>query len=143
MDTDRKLGRLQTYGGTGLWIRAAYRDGFSNKSITAVVRRGDRSNPTNARFLPDGEGLPVRFIRVPGDQARNTPPELFEDEGITVRIISYMVKRIENLTTDDLEGCSPDAATPELVRYHLAIHENTALPSPDEIVTVWRFEYVS
>lgn len=139
--SERPLDRLATYGGKGFWIRAAYQEGFGNRTITAVVRPGDRSSPNDQRNNPPGEDLPVRFIRVPGDQQRSIAPELFPDDGTTVRVTDCIAKPIGKLTTDDLRGCAPDCATPELVRYHLGSVYNTLLPSSDEVVTIFRFEY--
>ena len=136
-----KLDRLAVYGGKGFWLRAAYMDGFGDKSITAVVRLGDRSDPANPRNNPIGEDLPVRFIRVPGNQEAGIEPKLFDDDGITVRVTASSARLIRDLTPDDLRGCAPDCTTPELVRYHLATINNTCLPSPNEAVTIFRFEY--
>lgn len=136
-----KLDRLATYGGKGFWIRAEYREGFKNRTITAVIRPGDRSNPKDPRNNPRGVDLPVRFIRIPGEPSLGIDAQLFPDDGTTVRITGCIVKRIRELTTDDLRGTAPDTATPELVQKHLVTIYNTPLPSPDDIVTIFRFEY--
>ena len=115
--------------------------GFQDKSITAVVRSGDRTNQDDFRCIPEGVDMPVRFIKKPGDASRNMEAELFPDDGTTIRRTSAIVKKIEDLTSEDLLGTTPDTATPELVRYHLACINNTTLPSFKDVVTIWRFEY--
>lgn len=139
---EAELDRLATYGGKGFWIRAAYMEGFKDKSITAVVRPGDRSDPKDQRNNPLGEDLPVRFIDVPGDQSRGIPALLFRDDGTTVRVTECLVRQIRDLTSEDLRGTAPDTMTAELVRYHLATLYNTPLPSWDDFVTIFRFVHV-
>jgi hypothetical protein len=125
----------------GFWIRAMYMGGFQDQSITAVVRAGDRSNPEDFRCIPAGVDIPVRFIRKPGDASKNIEPELYSDDGTTVRLTGTVVERIRDLTPENLRGTTPDTATPELVQYHLAGINNTPLPSLEEWVTIWQFEY--
>ena len=122
-------------------MRSAYHEGFRERQITTVIRPGDRSDPNDPRNNPPDIDLPVRFIKVPGDQARSIPAELFPDDGTTVRFTGCTVKPIKDLTPDDLRGCPPDARTPELVRYHLALTYNTPLPPPESLVTLFHFEY--
>lgn len=137
------LNRCSKYGMVGLWIRIAYLAGFQDQSITAVVRSGNRTNQDDFRCLPEGVDIPVRFIEKPGDASRNIEAELFPDDGTTVRRTLAIVKKIKDLTDEDLLGTTPDTANPELVRYHLACVNNTVLPSPEDMVTIWRFEYCS
>ncbi len=136
--------RATVYGTPGFWIRSVYMEGFQNQSITAVIRPGDRSTKEKApqTNLPLGVDLPVRFIKKSGNQKGNTGPDLFPDDGTTVCITECIVKKISELTEDDLRGMAPDTATPELVRYHLATIYDTPLPNMEDIVTIWRFEYV-
>jgi len=68
--------------------------------------------------------------------------DLLPDEGITFERTECLVKRIGDLTEEDLAGGSPDTAIAELVRYHLALINNTELPSWDTVVTIWRFKYL-
>lgn len=135
------LDRCNVYGQVGLWIRAVYKEGFKNKTITAVVRAGDRTNPDDFKCIPEGVDMPVRFIKRPGDASRDINAELYPDDGTTIRRVGVIVKRIGDLTEEDLSGTTPDTATPELVRYHLAMINNTSLPPLDDVVTIWRLEY--
>ncbi len=122
-----------------------YMEGFKNQSITAVVRPGDRSKKENAplTYLPEGIDLPVRFLVRAGNQEGGIPPQLFPDDGTTIRVIGHIVKPVRELTAEDLSGTAPDTATPELVRYHLATIYDMPLLSQNDIVTIWRFEYRS
>lgn len=134
------LDRCNTYGEVGLWMRAAYLEGFQDRTITAVPRAGDRISRPDYKTLKLGEDYPVRFIKKPG-QGFDVPAELYPDDGTTVRITECFVKKIRHLTADHLRGLPLDAATPELVRYHLAMINNMPLPSWSDMVTIWRFEY--
>ena len=114
---------------------------FQDKSITAVVRAGDRVSKPDYRTLVVGQEYPVRFIKRPG-MGHDVPAELFQDDGTTVRITEGFVRMLAYLTEKDLIGMAPDQATPELVRYHLAIVNNTTIPAWNEFVTIWRFEHL-
>jgi hypothetical protein len=135
------LDRCPVQTDTGLWIRPAYRDGFDQGTITAVVRRRDRSDPKDPTFIPLDVDIPVRFIEQMGRRDANIQPKLFADDGTTVQIKRRIVKAIKDLTAEDLAGGTPDIAMPELVRYHLALVDNTVLPVWDEMVTVYQFEH--
>lgn len=136
------LDRASKYGDKAFWIRVLYMEAFQSHRITAVVRPGDRTkDPTQPTSLPVGVDLPVRFIRKSGNQAQGIAAEFFPDDGMTIRITQGLVRRIGELTADDLLGMAPDTATPELVRYHLATIYDTPLPPLDSEVTIWRFEY--
>jgi hypothetical protein len=93
-------------------------------------------------YLPMGQPLPVRVIKTPGSQAHGIAAVLEPDEGITVEIVEYIVKRIRNLTPEDLVGCSPDAATPELVPWHVALVYDRLPLGENDVVTIWRWRYV-
>lgn len=133
------LNRCAKYGEMGLWIRSVYKEGFLNQSIKAVIRPGDRSSFADYRHIKADIDIPVRFIKKPGEGAEGG--ELFPDDGTTVRRTGMLVKKIKELTAEDLHGMAPDSTTPELVRYHLATLYNTELPSPEDVVTIWQFEY--
>lgn len=135
------LNRTAKHGSMGLWMRPVYMEGFRNRSITAVVRLHDRTNLSDSRcMLPDVD-VPVRFIKKLGNAAQGNAPELFPDDGTTVWRTDAIVKRICDLTADDFQGMAPDVYNPETVRYHLGLIDNTVLPSPEEVVTIWRFKH--
>lgn len=126
----------------GFWMRPAYREGFRDGSLTTLVRQGDRSKPEDTRHVPQGTPIPVRYIEKVGDPLRQVPTVLFPDDGTTVECVGVIVKSINELTEEDLEGSAPDNATPELVRYHLAMIANTDLPSWGSVVTVWKIRHL-
>ena len=134
------LDRCNTYGQVGLWMRPAYMQGFQNRTITAVVRAGDRIAEADFKTLQLGVSYPVRFIQKP-DSGHDVPAVLYPDDGTTVRITGRFAKAIGELAGDDFCGMPPDAANPQLVRYHLAMINNTPLPSFEDRVTIWRFQY--
>jgi len=133
------LNRCSVHTDTGLWVRPAYRQGFADGSITAVVRRRDRSDPSDPTFIPLNVDIPVRFIKQMGRRDANIQPELYPDDGTTVSLVKRVVKLVQDLTFEDLAGGSPDIATPEGVRYHIALHDNAPLPDWDEVVSVYHF----
>lgn len=139
------LDRAFFYSERSLWIRQGYMEIVRDRSLTAVVRIGDRSAPDHKNHIPEGQPLPIRFIDRPwvavevGSDRRG---DLLPDEGITFERTGVIVKRIEDLTAEDLRGTAPDTATAELVRYHLAGINNSPLPSWDTVVTIWRFKYL-
>lgn len=132
----------QDVGGEGIWIRSVYMEGFKSKKITAIIRPGDRSDQSKHSWLPEGKPLFIRFIKRLGDRDKGIEAEFYPDDGTTVEVVDCIIKQICDLTEDDLSGTAPDTATPELVRYNLAIVYNTQLPSLDSIVTIWRFKYL-
>ena len=136
------LDRGGVYGDPGFWVRQAYVEGIKNRTITAVVRLGDRSDPTHKNHIPAGVPLPIRFIAKPAAGELGKLGSLLPDDGTTFRRTDCIVKPIEDLTMQDLRGMAPDCANPELIRYHLAAIVDGPLPSWDTVVTVWRFEYL-
>lgn len=135
------LDRCNVHTDTGLWMRPAYMTGFQDQSITAVVRRRDRSDPSDVTYIPLGVDVPVRFLKQMGNRDGGIQPALFPDDGTTVCLTERIVKPIQELNGRDLAGGSPDVATAELVRYHIALVDNTLLPDWDEVVTVYHFEH--
>lgn len=136
------LDRACVYGDEGFWIRQVYRELFQRQLITAVVRMDDRSNPADFRHIRKGVPIPVRFIIKPGIPKKGIKGDLLPDDGTTVERTDCIVKRIGDLTQNDLQGTAPDTATPELVQYHLATINNSPLASMDTVITIWRFKYV-
>lgn len=115
--------------------------GFEDQTITAVVRAGDRTSPDDFRCLLGKGDLPVRFIKRPGNAGLGINAELYPDDGTTVKVVGHVVKRIGDITEEDLQGTTPDTATSELVRYHLALINDTPLLSNDDLVTIWKLAY--
>jgi hypothetical protein len=141
--TSRSVGRADEYGTLGFWERPVNIPGFRNQTITAVPKRGDRLDSADPRHNPGGVPLAVRFIRVPGFQAKGVPPELYPDEGITIERTEGFAKPIGEITEEDLFGMPPVAATREQLRFYLALIDNTEPPGDDVVVTIWRFKYLA
>ncbi|MDO8589670.1 MAG: hypothetical protein Q7R69_00120 [bacterium] len=114
--------------------------GFKDQTITSVVRPGDRSDPTKPTGIPRFTNILVRYIEVPGDQARGVAAKFFPDDGTNVEVTEYLVKKISELTAEDLRGMSPDITSQEEVKNHLAGIYNKPF-GDDNLVTIWRFEY--
>lgn len=131
------LNRCPTHKDKGLWMRPVYWDGFKDASIRMVVRRRDRTNPADVTFIPPNTDMPVRFIKQAGRRDLEIQPELYPDDGTTVQVYDKVVKKIEDLTPEDLASGTPDVQTSELVRYHIALIDNTGLPPLDELVTLY------
>ncbi|HBC45088.1 TPA: hypothetical protein DCZ81_02910 [Candidatus Collierbacteria bacterium] len=144
MEVFMALDRGAFYKEKSIWNRQAYMALFRSKTITSVVRVGDRSDPNHKNYLPPGVPMAIRFLTLlPTKLATpDTRGDLLPDEGLTFERTECIVKKIGDLTEEDLSGCSPDTATPEFVRYHLALINNTELPSWDTVVTIWKFKYL-
>jgi hypothetical protein len=138
------LDRGAFYKEKSIWNRQAYMALFRSKTITSIVRIGDRSDPNHKNYLPPGVPMAIRFLTLlPTKLATpDTRGDLLPDEGLTFERTECIVRKISALTEEDLTGGSPDTATPVLVRYHLALVNNTELPSWDTMVTIWRFKYL-
>ena len=140
------LDRCSIYGDPGFWIRRAYKEIFDVRNISAVVRLGDRSDPGHKNHIPAGVSMPVRFIEraptVTEAAVLGKKGLLLPDDGTTFERTECLVRRIDELTADDLAGTAPDTATPELVRYHLAYIGDCELPPWDAVVTIWRFRFL-
>lgn len=130
------------YGDHAMWFPVTYKGLVEDEALTAAVRPGDRSDPNSKTGLPVGEPIPIRFITEKGAPSRNISSILapFQPE-IWVRVTGVVVKHIEELTEGDLTGFSPDAAMPELVRWHIGVTYNRPLPDMGDLVTIWRWEY--
>jgi len=121
-----------------IWFRKVYGELIRQRRLTACVRP----------VLPDGdddwmnEPLPLRIIREPGKPSQNIPPDFEPDDGTTVIITRKVVKRMADVTTTDLVGCSPDCTTPELVRWHIGLHYNVSPLGDDVLVKIWQLLYV-
>lgn len=133
------MDRCNKHTDTGLWNRSVYKENWG--TITTVVRLGDRSDPKCSTYIPLNVDVPVRFIKTMGRREDNVQPVLYPDDGITVRLCCRLVKPINELTSTDLAGGSPDIATPRLVQFHLGLINNTELPDPGTVVTVYHFEH--
>ncbi len=139
------LNRCANYGDQGFWNRMSTKEGFEAGTITAVVRKGDRTDPNHINHIPAGVPLPIRFVKGFGEPVKGVPGNLTPDEGLTFERTTCMAKPIRDLTPEDLEGTAPDAATPELVRFHLAALAPVGqdqLPPWDTVVTIWKFKYL-
>ncbi len=135
------LDRAPEYTDKGFWVRQVYLLQFLAQTITAVIRLGDRSDPGHKNFIPADEPLPVRFVAKPGPPISGGRGNLLPDDGTTFKRTECIVKRIGELTKEDLLGMAPDTANQELVQYHLATVNDIPLPDLNTVVTIWRFEY--
>ena len=136
------LDRNVPHGGIGvIWVRKAHMPGFQNGTTMCFVRPGDRSDPEKAKGNPIGWPIPVRFISKPGIQGQ-VDPQFFPDDGTTIELVACFAKKIGELTAEDLAGASPDYATPELVKYHLAVFYDTPPLGDDDVVTVSRLKHL-
>jgi len=133
------LDRCHCQTGVGLWNRPVYKELWP--TMTSVVRLGDRSDPNCPTHIPLDVDIPVRFIKEVGRREDNIQPVLYPDEGLTVRLTRRIVKPIKELAMEDLAGGAPDTVTPELVKIHLGLINNSELPSDETVVTVYHFEH--
>ncbi len=100
-----------------LWFRAPYQKDFENKSIFSAVRPGDRRFPM-PKGTRVGEIARIRIIEIPGSEEYNTKP-IFNNFKSYVKIGNLIVKRIGELSAEDIRFASEDSRTPEDVKKHL------------------------
>lgn len=106
-------------------------------------RPGDRTSPTNSRYLRANEhGISyLAFITKYGSHADKQLPE-FLPQRIEVRVKDRVCKKVSNVTKEELENAYAEITTPE----NLCTWLNNKYPhepvSPDSLVTVHTIEYV-
>jgi len=143
MSSEELLDRNVKHGGVGaVWVRSVHKPGFQREEIRMYVRPGDRSDPRKFKGNPLGEPIAVRFISKPGNQALGVSPEFDPDDGTTIEMVACFVKRLDQLTEEDLQGAAPDYATSELVAHHVGMTYDRAPLEDDELVTVFRFKHL-
>lgn len=137
------LDRNVPHGGIGvIWVKPVHMKGFQEGTITAYVRPGDRSDPEKEKGNPIGVPIAVRFIEKSGNQALSVSAVFFPDDGTTIELTKCFAKPVGELTLADLAGAAPDYATPELVKYHLAMVYDMALLNDDAVVTVFKLKHL-
>ncbi len=138
-----RLNRASNYGDQGFWVRQEHMPYFQDKSISAVIRLGDRSDPGHKNYIAPGVPQPVRYINAPGPAVMGAPGDLLEDDGTTFERTECIVKTFGELTNEDLVGLTPDCQTVEDARRHIAeINKMAELPGDDVKVTIWRFRFL-
>jgi len=88
----------RVYGERTFWLKGKESEMAKEKSLTVVIRPGDRSDKVNTpqQWLPMESRVPLYYIRVPGDQARGISPEFEPDDGSTVQIVKRSVMRLQD-----------------------------------------------
>ena len=122
-----------------LWFRLPYQNGFENKSIRSAVRPGDRRFPM-PKGTRVGDIARIRIIEIPGSEEHNIKP-IFNNFKSCVKVSNLVVKRIGELSADDLKFASEDSRTPKEVRKHLEKIYGKKFGNRD-IVTVIHWAYV-
>lgn len=143
------LNRGTIYGGTQMWFRKVYESLIKTQKMIAAVRPGDRTKPGSHSYNPMNTPMPIRIIKrpgtgyqQPGEDTVFIQPELEPDDGTTIQIVGCYAKPLGMVTVDDLRGCAPDSARPELAAYHLGMIYDRLPLGEEEIVTIWRWEYL-
>lgn len=98
-------------------FRKEYQELVLDRSIRTVFRPGNRVFP-NWRGYRLGEIVTARIIDECGSDELNIPP-LFNEHRVRVRIASLFVTSIDNLTSEDFAGSSPDIYDVESLEEHL------------------------
>jgi hypothetical protein len=109
-----------------------YRGLIINRSKTTTVRLGDRY----AQDYRPGEEVQIT-VGFNGQKPR------FINHGV---ITALQVKKISEITLEDLEGESPDSVTPEMLRVTLNRIYGDRLKRPvneDDVVTIVKWRYLN
>src|SRR3989344_6598108 len=117
-----------------LWCRIVYYPLFITQRITAVVRPDDRNRP-NKKGVAAGELLKIRAVSRPGIEELSIPPTLLPWHCYAIAT-TVTVKTIAEISEEDLVGCSPDAATPGLLRYHLGLIYHHVFRDEDRVTII-------
>lgn len=122
-----------------LWFRSAYHDGLAAHEISAAVRPGDRRFPA-AKGTSIGDQAKIRILLKPGSEELGLEPMFngFETQAV---ITDLVVKKLAELTSEDLAGCSGDSKTPDTVKQHLNQIYGRQFHD-DDLVTVVHWEYI-
>jgi hypothetical protein len=123
-----------------LWERKPYESLIADGSLTTFFRPGDRVNQNNKKHFKKGETLTIRILEKPGDEERGLVPVL-NGHIRKARVADIYKKNIENLTSEDFKGSSPDVQDVLQLRYNLGITYNRPVELFKEI-TVVKVEYL-
>ena len=122
-----------------LWFRVQCHSDLARENIHAAVRPGDRRLPL-LKGAQIGEIARVRIIVEPGSEESGIEP-VFNGFETRVRITDLVVKKISELSGDDLRFCSQDARSAETVKSHLQKIYSRVFGDQD-LVTVIHWEYI-
>jgi hypothetical protein len=122
-----------------LWFRAAYEPDLAHRRFTSAVRPGSRL-PGEHKGVSEGETVRVRIIAKPGDETSGLLP-VFRPFECLIRITGLRVKKLSEITQEDLRFCSEDARDPKTLKYHLGLIYNRVFQD-DEPITLLSWEYL-
>lgn len=89
-----------------LWFRRPYQELIEKEELRVALRPGDRRYP-NPKGAREKEEALVRIVREPGDEKLNILPQ-FTKFTAKIKIDRILVKRIAELTGEDLKYCSSE-----------------------------------
>ncbi|QQG46318.1 MAG: hypothetical protein HYY55_00515 [Candidatus Niyogibacteria bacterium] len=122
-----------------LWFRAQYKERIKNRTLRVALRPGTRIYP-EPKGAQEGEIATVRIIIRPGQEDKGIQP-IFDDFQQKVRIQKIIVKKIEKLTTRDLQFCLPDCQDKNSAKKQLEwIYQKPF--QDDDVVSLIYFEYL-
>ena len=122
-----------------LWFRDEYFNLVRERKLTTAVRPGNRTHP-NPKGVNKNETVVVKVIKKPGDEEMGINPE-FHEFNTLARIVDLEVKKIRNVTDNDLKNSSLDCLTKEEMKNHLKkIYLRDF--KDDELVTLLKIEYI-
>jgi len=138
-DSEMKRPKVEREKPYELWFRIQYKEFLENETMKVALRPGNRIYP-NPKGAIEGEEAIVRVIVRPGKEEDNIQP-VFDEFQKRVRIQKIIVKKIKELTEQDLKNCSPDCRDKDGAKKQLEwIYQKQF--QEDDIVSLIYFEYI-
>lgn len=122
-----------------LWFRLAYKKLIEAKKLKVALRPGVRKCPA-PKCTNENEEAIIKIIVTPGNEEKKILP-VFDDFQTSVLIKKITIKKIKDLTENDLKDCSTDCRSQELIKFNLALIYNKEFDDED-IVSLVYFEYL-
>jgi len=121
-----------------LWFRKPNAPHIMDRTLVAAIRPGDRRLP-NLKGTAVGDAVRIRVLDKPGDDEAGLEPVL---NGVneSAIITGLDVKRLGDLTAEDLADCVPFYATWQQMAHEMGLIYNQVFTG-DDTVTVVRFRY--
>jgi hypothetical protein len=122
-----------------LWFRLAYKKLIETKQLKVALRPGVRKCPAPKCTNENDEAI-IKIIITPGNEGKKILP-VFDDYQANVIVKKIIMKKIGDLTEQDLKECSTDCQNPELIKFNLALIYNKEF-NDDDIISLVYFEYL-
>ncbi len=118
------------------FVRQAFKEYVLKNDKLLFVRPGNRFAP-NPKGTREGTVAKIKFIAIPGDEIRQIEPILEQNENIEVKIIKMSVKRINQITLEELSLLPDVLNNLEALKCCLGLIYNRIFLNDDEVTLFW------